>query len=58
MSVPQSKVLDMFATNKKSDVLEELRPKQSPDSLRSVESDPPDGGFQAWVTVFGRYAVS
>jgi hypothetical protein len=58
MSVTQYRVQNIFATNEKSDDLEELGLKKSPDFLPSLESDPPNGGFQAWATVFGWYAVS
>jgi hypothetical protein len=40
-------------TNEKLDDLEELGSKQSSGSPIPLEADPPDGGFQAWGTVFG-----
>ena len=59
MFLIQSRVRNVFATNEKSGDLEELGPKQSSNSpTPSLGSDPPDGGFQAWATVFGWYAIS
>jgi hypothetical protein len=43
MFMTQPRVRAVFATDEK---LEELGPKQSPDSLTPFQSDPPDGGFQ------------
>jgi hypothetical protein len=57
MPVAQSGVRNVSATYEMSDDPKELELKQAPDSPTSLESDPPDGGFQAWATVFGRYAV-
>ncbi|OJA19838.1 hypothetical protein AZE42_07779 [Rhizopogon vesiculosus] len=59
MSLTQSRlsVRDVFATNEKSDGLEELGPKQSPDSPTPSELDLPDGGLQAWATVFGCFLM-
>ncbi|OJA16941.1 hypothetical protein AZE42_10482 [Rhizopogon vesiculosus] len=44
----------MSATYEKS---EELGHKQSPESPTTLESDIPDGGFQAWATVFGCFLM-
>jgi len=42
-----------LTTNEKLGDLEKLGSKQSSSSLIPLEADPPDGGFQAWGTVFG-----
>ncbi|OAX34607.1 MFS general substrate transporter [Rhizopogon vinicolor AM-OR11-026] len=46
--------MPMSATYEKS---EELGHKQSPESPTPLESDIPDGGFQAWATVFGCFLI-
>jgi len=53
MSLPKSGVQNVLTTHEMSDGLEELENKQTSDSLTPSESDPPDGGFRAWATVFG-----
>ncbi|OAX30676.1 hypothetical protein K503DRAFT_806893 [Rhizopogon vinicolor AM-OR11-026] len=58
MFLTQSRVRNVFPTYQKSDHVEELGPKQSSDSpAPSSESDPPDGGFQAWATTFGCFLM-
>lgn len=59
MFLIQSRVRNVFATNEMSDDLEEPGlPKQSSNPpTPSLESDSPDGGFQAWATVLGWYAI-
>ena len=54
MSLTKSRNQDVFTTNEKLDLENEL----SSGSLSPLESDPPDGGFQAWATVLGWYAFS
>ncbi|OJA20814.1 hypothetical protein AZE42_12488, partial [Rhizopogon vesiculosus] len=58
MSLTQSRVQNMSATYEGSEDLEEVGIKQSSDSLTpSSESDPPDGGIQAWTTAFGCFLM-
>ncbi|OJA19833.1 hypothetical protein AZE42_07781 [Rhizopogon vesiculosus] len=57
MSLTQSRVRNVFPTYQKLDDVEELGPKQSSDSPSPSESDPPDGGFQAWATAFGCFLM-
>jgi hypothetical protein len=53
MSLAQSGDLNVCATYEKSDDPEDLDRRHSPDSPTLVVYDAPDGGFQAWATVFG-----
>ena len=53
MSLAQSRDPNVCATCEKSDDPEDLDRRHSPDSPTLVVHDAPDGGFQAWATVFG-----
>ncbi|OJA19832.1 hypothetical protein AZE42_07780 [Rhizopogon vesiculosus] len=55
MSVMQSR--HEFATNEKLDDLEQVECEQPSGSQTPLESGPPDGGFQAWSTVFGCFLM-
>ncbi|OJA12156.1 hypothetical protein AZE42_10797 [Rhizopogon vesiculosus] len=58
MSLTQSGVQNMSATYQEPEGLERLGIKQSSNSLTpSSESDPPDGGIQAWTTAFGCFLM-
>ncbi|KAG1820082.1 major facilitator superfamily domain-containing protein [Suillus variegatus] len=54
----QDEFRNEVTTDEKSDVLEELGRRQSPDcpTLYS-DSGPPDGGRQAWATAFGSFLI-
>jgi len=43
----------MSEANEKPDNLEELGQREPYNLPQHLEIDPPDGGFQAWVTAFG-----
>ncbi|KAG2064683.1 MFS general substrate transporter [Suillus decipiens] len=54
----QAEFCNELTTNEKLDVLEELGHKQSSDTpTLCLESDPPDGGRQAWATAFGSFLI-
>jgi hypothetical protein len=56
MSLMQSGVQGVLATNEKLDDLQELGCTHSSDPgspVPSLKYGPPDGGFQAWATAFG-----
>ena len=55
MSLPKSEVRNVSTTYEKSGDVGQLEPN-STDLYTPPEFDPPDGGFQAWATVFGRQA--
>ncbi|KAG1878464.1 MFS general substrate transporter [Suillus tomentosus] len=58
MSMAQPRICDTLVAHEKSNALEELEhvyPSNS--SPLPPESDPPDGGFWAWATVFGCFLI-
>ncbi|OAX33371.1 MFS general substrate transporter [Rhizopogon vinicolor AM-OR11-026] len=57
MSLAQSGVLRLSVTYEKPDDLKDLGSKQLPGSPTPLESEPRDGGLQAWATVFGSFLM-